>query len=94
MEEIILIVLVTLAIVAVPSLLWMLLVVKGSKMTAGQSMNQLARGPRYRDGAVTYRQFEGVRCNIKIENPYDHHNARYQRRHRSGQHKQTKPWMK
>lgn len=87
-------VLVVLAIAAVPPLLWMLLLVKGSKVSAGQSMKSVSRGPRYRDGAVTYNQYRGVRYNIVPEDPNGGHNARYQRRHSSGRHRQTKPWMK
>lgn len=44
-------------------------------------MNPLAGGTRYRDGATTYNQFRGRRYNIEIENPFEHHSARYRRRH-------------
>jgi hypothetical protein len=57
-------------------------------------MNAVTRGARYRDGGVTYSQYRGVRYNIVPENPNEQHNARYERRHHSKQHKQKKPWMK
>ncbi len=50
---------------------------------------------RYREGAISYTQDRsGVRTNVEVENPYESHNARYQRRHSARRHKQTKPWMR
>lgn len=52
----------------------------------------LMRMPRYRDGAVTYKQVEGIRGRQRLENPYQPHTARYERRHRSRKHTPNKPW--
>lgn len=87
-------VLFVLAIAAVPTIALVLLLTKRRKMIARQSMNAATRGPRYRDGGVTYSQYRGVRYNIVPENPNDRHSARYGRRHYSKPHKQQKPWMK
>lgn len=94
MMETILSVLLVLAIASVPSFLWVLLLAKRSKMTSVRSMNAVTRGPRYRDGGVTYSQYRGVRYNIVPENPNERHNARYERRHHSSQYRRKKPWMK
>jgi hypothetical protein len=69
--------------------------IKRGNTTAGRMIDPLAaRGPRYRDGAVTYNQFEGMRYNVELEGPGGGQSARYQRRHPRRQHKQTRPWMK
>jgi hypothetical protein len=94
MVETILFVLLVLAIAAVPTFLWVLLLTKRSTMIARHRMNAVARGPRYRDGGVTYSQSRGVRYNLVPENPHEQHTARYERRHHSKQRKQKKPWMK
>jgi len=57
-------------------------------------INPLAQGTRYRDGAVTYNQYRGRRYNIEVADLSGQHGLRYQRRHLSKQHKQTKPWEK
>jgi hypothetical protein len=94
MVETILVVLLVLAIGAVPPFLWVVLLTKRSKMISRPGMNAVTRGARYRDGGVTYSQYRGVRYNIVPENPNEQHNARYELRHHSKQHKQKKPWMK
>ena len=83
MVETILVVLLVLAIAAVPPFLWVLLLTKSSKVSSRHRMNAGTRGPRYRDGAVTYSQYRGVRYNMVPENPNGRHNARYERRHHS-----------
>jgi hypothetical protein len=75
--------------------LGILFLTKRRNTIAGRIIEPLAvRGPRYRDGAVTYNQFEGRRYNIEVEGPGGEQSARYQRRHLRRQRKQTKPWMK
>jgi hypothetical protein len=89
----IVIILVLLAASTIP-LLWMLFFVKRRNTAAGQIIEPLAaQGPRYRDGAVTYNQYDGKRYNIEVEGP-DGQSARFKRRHPIKRHKQTKPWMK
>ena len=83
----------TLLTVGIASLVWMLFIRKKGNTTKGQLMNPLAGGPRYRDGAVTYNQFDGKRYNIEVEIP-DGQSARFRRRHPAKRHRQTKPWMK
>jgi hypothetical protein len=83
MMETILGVLLVLALATVPPLLWVLLLTKRSKRISTPSINAGTRGPRYRDGGVTYSQYRGVRYNIVPENPNEQHNARYGRRHHS-----------
>ncbi len=94
MVETILVGLLVLALAALPPLLCVLLLTKRSHMISRQRMNVTTRGPRYRDGGVTYSQYRGVRYHIVPENPNEPHNARYERRHHSRQHEQKKPWMK
>lgn len=84
----------TLLTLGVASLVWMLFVRKPKNTTRGQFINPLAGGPRYRDGAVTYNQFDGRRFHIELEDPRGGHSARYQRRHPPKQHKQTTSWKK
>ena len=91
--EIILTILLLLALGVIP-LLWILLVRKRGNTTAQQIINPLARGPRYRDGIITYNQSQNERFNIEVEDPRGLHSARYQRRHASKQHNRTKPWEK
>ena len=69
---------------------------KRSNTTPGPPIDPLVSGPRYRDGAVTYRQFglDGSRVGLRVENPYESHTARYERRHHRKKHAPTKPWMK
>jgi len=67
---------------------------KRSNTAPGPPISPLARGPRYRDGAVTYNQFEGRRFQLRVENPYQSHTSRYERRHRPKKHTPTKPWTK
>jgi len=86
--------LLVLVIAAVPLLVWILLLTKGSNMLSKHNMNAITRGPHYRDGGVTYSQYRGVSYNIVPENPSAPHTARYERRHHSKQHKQKKAWMK
>lgn len=81
MVETILGVLLVLALATLPALFWVLLATKRSKRVSTSSMNAGTRGPRYRDGGVTYSQYRGVRYNIVPENPNEPHNARYARRH-------------
>lgn len=77
------------------SFLGILFQTKRRNTTARQVIEPLAaRGPRYRDGAVTYNQFEGIHYNVEVEGPGGGQSARYQRRHPRRQHKQTKPWEK
>ena len=94
MVQTILSVLLVLAIAAVPPVLWVMLMTKRSTMLSRHGMPAVTRGPRYRDGGVTYSQYRGVRYDIVPENPYNQHTARYERRHHTKQHKQKKPWMK
>lgn len=89
----ILAVLLLLGIAAGVPLVWMLLLKKIAKKNSGQSISWVW-GPRFRDGGVTYSQHNGVRFNMGVDNPNEHHNGRYGRRHHSKQHAQTKPWMK
>lgn len=71
---------------------------RGKKVRSGKSNIRipedpiLMRMPRYRDGAVTYKQVEGIRGRQRIENPYQSHTVRYERRHRPRKHTPTKPW--
>src|SRR5689334_4473890 len=65
---------------------------KRSNTTLGPLISPLASGPRYRDGAVTYNQFEGMRFRLRLENPDQSHTARYERRHRPKKHTPAKPW--
>ena len=88
---ILLVVLALLVAIAAP-ILWIILIIKGKGTLPGQIIGPL--GPRRRDGALTYNESRGIRSNIAVEDPRDAHSPRYQRRHSSRQHKQTKPWMK
>jgi hypothetical protein len=88
---IILVILGALVVIAVPSI-WMILIIKGKAAPPGQIIGPL--GPRRRDGALTFNDYRGLRTNVALEDPRDSHSPRYQRRHSSRQHKQTKPWMK
>jgi hypothetical protein len=66
---------------------------KSSTITPGlHTPPTLASRLRYRDGAVTYRQLDGMRVRLRVENPYQAHPARYERRHRPKKHTPTKPW--
>jgi hypothetical protein len=94
MADTILGVLLVLALAAIPLLVWVMLLTKRRKRISTSSMNAVTRGPRYRDGGVTYSQYRGVRYTIVPENPNVQYNARYERRHHSKQHKPKKPWMK
>ena len=67
---------------------------KRKDTTAGRMRDPLmALGPRYRDGTITYNQFDGKRYNIELDIP-EGQSARYQRRHARRQRKQAKPWEK
>jgi len=66
---------------------------KSNTLTPGLPTPILGSRLRYRDGAVTYNQVEGMRGRVRVENPYQSHSARYERRHRPKKHKPTKPWM-
>lgn len=57
-------------------------------------MKPLVRGPRHRDGAVSYNEYRGVRFNVEVEDPREQHSSRYRRRHPSKQYKHMKPWEK
>jgi len=78
----------------VAPIVWRLLIRRKSNTTPRQIIDPLARGQRYRDGAVTYNLDRGVHINVDVEDPRGLHDSRYQRRHRPKQHKQTKSWMK
>jgi hypothetical protein len=69
---------------------------KRSTTTPGPLIDPLVSKPRYKDGAVTYRQFglDGNRLGLRVENPYASHPARYERRHHRKKHAPTKPWVK
>jgi hypothetical protein len=67
---------------------------KRSNTLPGPLINPMVRGPRYRDGATTYNQFEGMRFRVQVENPYQSHTARDERRHHPKKHTPTKPWTK
>ena len=67
---------------------------KRSNTLPGPPINPLVRGPRYGDGATTYNQFEGMRFRVEVENPYESHTARDERRHSPKKHTPTKPWTK
>jgi hypothetical protein len=76
----------------VASLVWTLFMRKRRNTPGGgQLINPLAGGPRYRDGAVTYNQFNGRHFHIELEDPRGTQSARYQRRHLPKQRKNTKP---
>jgi hypothetical protein len=47
---------------------------------------------RYREGGVSYTRTDGVQGRIRVENPYESHSARYERRHHHKKHTPTKPW--
>jgi hypothetical protein len=83
-----------LVVVVVALVLRMVFRGKSSNITLGPSISPLVRGPRYRDGAVTYHQVEGRRFRLRVENPNQSHPARYERRHRPKKHTPTKPWTK
>ena len=86
-------ILLLLAASALP-LLWMLFLTKRRNTATRQMIEPLAaRGPRYRDGAITYNQYGGVHYNVEVEGPDGGQGARFQRRHPRRQHKQKKPWM-
>jgi hypothetical protein len=85
---------VSLLVVVVALVLRIVFRSKRSNTTPGPPIGPLARGPRYRDGAVTYKQFEGTRVRLRVENPYQSHTARYERRHRPKKRTPTKPWTK
>lgn len=78
--------------VVVALVLRMLFRGKSSTSTPARPTPTLGSRLRYRDGAVTYNQVEGVRGRVRIENPYQSHSARYARRHRPKKHTPTKPW--
>ena len=65
---------------------------KSSTITPELPTPTLGSRLRYRDGAVTYNQVEGGRGRVRVENPYQSHSARYERRHRPKKHTPTKPW--
>ena len=88
---VILVILALLVAIAAPTL-WIMLIIKGKGTLPGQIIGPL--GSRRRDGALTYDEYRGIRTNIALEDPRDSHSPRYQRRHSSRQHRQTKPWMK
>lgn len=67
---------------------------KSSTSTPERPTPILGSRQRYRDGAVTYHQIEGVRGRVRIEDPYQPHAARYERRHRPKKHPPTKPWKR
>jgi hypothetical protein len=91
----ILVSMVSLLVVVVALVLRMVFRSKRSNTAPGPPISPIiARGPRYRDGAVTYHQFEGMRFRLRVENPYQSHPARYERRHRPKKHTPTKPWTK
>ncbi len=90
----ILIIMVSLLVVVVALVLRIVFRGKRSNTTPGPPISPLARGPRYRDGAVTYNQRDGIRFRLRVENPYQSHPARYEHRHRPKKHTPTKPWTK
>ena len=91
--EILVIMFLLLVAVVVALVLRLLFRGKGSTITPGQPIPPiLGSRLRYRDGAVTYNQVEGVRGRVRVENPYQSHAARYERRHRPKKHPPTKPW--
>lgn len=90
----ILVIMVSLLVVVVALVLRIVFRGKRSNTTAGPPISPLARGSRYRDGAVTYTQFEGRRFRLRVENPYQSHPARYEHRHCPKKHTPTKPWTK
>ena len=80
---------------ALPVLFLKLFKRKGHVKNIAVSNAPFEQTPRYRDGAISYNQDRwGVRWNVEVENPYALHNSRYQRRHATKRHQQTKPWMR
>jgi hypothetical protein len=90
----IVVIMVLLLVVVVALVLRIVFRGKRSNTTPGPLIDPLVSGPRYRDGAVTYQQFDGKRFGLRVENPFESHTARYERLHHRKKHAPTKPWMK
>ena len=88
---IIIIILALLILLGAP-ILGIVFVIKRKATRPGQIMGPF--GPRHRDGVLTYNEYRSAHFNVQVEDPREGHNRRYQRRHSSRQHKQTKPWIK
>jgi len=90
----ILVIMVLLLVGVVALVLRIVFIGKRSNTTPGPLIDPLMDEPRFRDGAVTYSQFDARRYKVRVENPFESHTARYERRHHRKKHAPTKPWMK
>jgi len=70
---VIVVIMVLLLVVVVALVLRIVFRGKRSNTAPGPLIDPLMDEPRYRDGAITYSQFDGGRYKLRVENPYESH---------------------